>query len=168
MNSKPISAFQCDACGRKYDNVDTADRCCTCSECGKATDRDRDFTNLHRSCSEKRGRLVHEKRFATAERVTDWAGWVYSDHINGSNDGYFATLGDFLECLEDEIAGEEIQDEERIPTHVYCTTAKAHRLDVADLVESFCDGGYEDMDEAIVGRPELWEAVENSTLPTSI
>ena len=64
-----------------------------------------------------------EKLAAEAKRDPDWSGWVYSDEYHGSSDGYFDSVEDFMERVEDDFARDPMTPR---PAYVWATVA--HRI----------------------------------------
>lgn len=92
--------FYCEKCKRVSRSQLLAEQCCqnyTCSKCGK------DVGN--RSwlvCEDCRlaDSLAKEKaRFAKAEKLTEWDGWVYCEGLDGSDD-FHASVSDMLDVVE--------------------------------------------------------------------
>lgn len=95
---KTIDSYACGACGRSYTQREVAERCCTCSRCKLPVDKQKDFTGLHRGCSDLNEIERREARIAKAEKLENWDGPVVID-----GDHYFQDLDEYVEYLADEL-----------------------------------------------------------------
>lgn len=110
-----------------------AARCCDarCERCQAPVQR------FHSRCEACQRLHMAAQRRAWAPRakpVPDDGGWVYSDDVQGYNDGYFDSLASLVEYIE-----ENVSDGLTLPAWVHPCLAHTPSLDVTDM--------YEQMDE---------------------
>lgn len=136
-----VSIWACGKCGYIRNGEENAKNCCTCSTCGKELKH-----GAFGDCDDCRRRKWAEReaeRIDKAERLETWDGWVFYD--GGPNDGYFESLDDFIEWLDDEV---ELKN---WPEYVFCCKVVPFpAVDLDDIVDRIL----EDLPEE-VGREHL-------------
>jgi len=161
---QPLKLWGCGRCGTLYANQQFAQFCCVCIECGQPVgDEPNDFFGrrshpIHRECQHTRDRRHDAERMDAAEKIDQWDGWVYRDGC-GSNEGYFESVGEFVEWWEDE------HGDNPLPEFIWA--CKPQRIiPTADeilegLLQRWIESGWEDMDESdLTGIDELAAAVK--------
>lgn len=159
--------WACGRCGQIWHMQNIAERCCLCVECKQPVSAPEDRIDFygnrgyatHQRCKHEKDRLREIERMDEAEKVDSWDGWVYSDG-HGNNEGYFRSVDEFEEWWLDEFG-----EDEPIPEYVW--TCRAERIVpdgdriMEDLLQSWLERGWEDMDESdLSGVDELRAAVE--------
>jgi len=123
-NGRDMPLWVCEKCNQWSQSKGCADLCCApCETCGKPAER-----GSMGQCSDCRWREFNareraklEKLAAEAKRDPDWSGWVYSDDYHGGNDGYFESVEEFVERVEDDFARDPMTPR---PAYVWATVAR--------------------------------------------
>lgn len=149
--------FYCAECRHVKKTKDDAENCCRCRFCNELVPQNsigkENFTGYHGECWRADRDKRDAERLAKAEVVTDYDGWVFVEGL-GYNDGYFRSMDDLLDYLEDEV--EEVR-----PERAYCCQEQPlQRLNSSDIAERICDDMYEDAYEDLNGLKELDIALE--------
>lgn len=132
MKAIEETLYQCWKCNQYYHQRSIAEGCCTDEfippgkkphkcKCGTVLDYD-----IHTVCEKCREKNRYEK----AEKVTEWGGWIFADGIGG-NDGFFESVGDLIEYIED-----YSEPGEEMPTYVYTCTKVSFQVDIQNAIES--------------------------------
>lgn len=123
-DGKAILPCLCGKCGRIWESLDSAERCCKCSYCGEYCDWGR--TVSHDACYKK---VLHDsemERLKKATLVSDYAGpFLWGDDV-------YMDVADFLESI----------DLEEIPDFGFCVRYQAPKLDLEDIIQSAADTMY--------------------------
>lgn len=144
MNIKTVECYECGKCKKIFTKKEFAEKCCEpryCSDCGVEV---KNYRIRCEPCSLK-------KRFAEAEKITDWDGAVYWEG-RGYNEGYFWTVDDLYEYCDNE----EIE----VPEWVFVCESDKHQLDIESSLENMLSDAYEDAAEDLVDEKELIDFVE--------
>lgn len=149
-----VQAFRCAACGEAYFELDLAEKCCVCAECGRDVPKE-DLPKhyhigaMHRSCADARRARTEKEAFDRAEKLESWAGPVY---FGGK---FHRDLDSLVDALDDDVEPgapwpewAEVCDEEPFPSF----DLDGH---VGSLSE---DHGVDDFDP--------WEYLSEGTLQT--
>ena len=156
-DGKSAGIFFCGECRRVAPTQDIAVDCCQtyrCRECGKDTGAH--HYTVCEDCRRKARDAKEAERFAKAEKLTAWDGWVYCEG-RGFQDGFFPTLGDLMDDLDDDTEGDEA------PAITYawtCQPTQFVRASLSDITERVADEAYEDFDvDELAGLKELSDAI---------
>lgn len=113
-SGKPTGIFHCEKCRIVHRTKEMADACCDpkCGICGVTVGN---YSVYCDACVKKREEEREAERYAKAEKLETWDGWVYCEGY-GYQDGYFDSIDSLLECLD------ESADEEGFvrPTYAWC------------------------------------------------
>jgi len=139
--------YKCSSCKAVYWDEDKAEKCCApkfCEDCGVEVKK---YLIRCKACGLKR-------KFERAEKLTpeEYDGWVYSEEVDGYNEGYYADVDEFVEHCED--------NDVPVPDWVFCCYEHKHRLDIDSALERMTEDAYEGADEHLVDVNELYEFVE--------
>jgi len=153
---KSAGVWYCEKCRTVHSAAQLAEQCCQnykCTTCG--ADAGKHYLRCE-SCRDKEDQEKERQRFEAAEKLTTWEGWIFCDG-QGSNEGYFENIEEFMDWLSDEY-------EEGIPEIKYVWACKANHFvnaDVGDITERMNDVAWEDWDpETLNGLPELKAALD--------
>jgi hypothetical protein len=172
-DGRTAGVYYCSECKRVAPTRELADECCApykCTGCGVELPR-KDHRTACRECVAEKEREREAARFAAAEKVTEWDGWIYTEEIQGYNDGYYDSVGALLEYIEDntpdegemaELTAEELAEIPRLPEYVWtCGEERFATASLDAIIENIADRGYEDFDtDSILGTEELGAAIE--------
>lgn len=152
-DSKPAGVFFCGQCRLVYNEKVKAEKCCApykCEDCGKECQK---YWTVCEYCRQAREQKREQERFEKAEKVTDWGGWIYADGM-GFHDGYFESLADLEDYLNDE--------ESERPEYVWATKENHFvEADISDITERVMDGAYDGFEvEYLKGLDDLKAAIE--------
>ena len=125
MNSKEITAYKCEKCGKAYIDKSFADKCCEpkhCKDCGCELSP-KWYRTVCDSCQSKRefnrGVVLTMDEFLRSE---------YKDNMVCHNDRYYM---DIDECLESILDGEVEVDDVK---YLKATNKYLHKLDSDNLI----------------------------------
>jgi hypothetical protein len=159
-NGKSAGVFACGKCKLICASSELADKCCDwkCVDCSVGV---RNYTTRCDSCHSK---VMLDRRAALLEKaqiVEDYDGWVCCDECSGGQDGYFPSLEEFVDYIFDEAWGDpEVEGSPEWPEFVFACKSDVKELDVGNSIENMCEGGYEEMEEGLRGKDELYAAVD--------
>ena len=150
-DGRSAHVWYCGQCRNVKGTQEHAEQCCGkwhCKECGA------ECANYHLQCQicfRKQQDAKERERFAKAEKVTEWDGWVFCDGLNHNN-GYFSGMDDLYDQVEPE----------DLPDYVWtCTANRFVHFDMTHELERIAENGYEDCDfDDFDGLPELKKAVD--------
>jgi hypothetical protein len=122
-------------------------------------------------CEAKKDAEREAARFAAAEKISEWDGWIYCESPQGYNDGYFSGVSDLEDYISDntpdaeemaELDEEERADIPKMPAYVWtCDEDCFATVSLEGIMENIADNGYEDFDTAdLSGTEELGAAIE--------
>jgi hypothetical protein len=154
-------------------NIEQAESCCAdykCTYCGVDVPR-KNFRHACSSCIAEKEREKEAARFAAAEKVTEWDGWLYSDEIQGYKDGYYADVGELMDYIADntpdaeemaELKEDELAEIPKLPEYLWtCDEERFATASLDSIMENISDRGYEDFDTAdLKGTEELGAAID--------
>jgi hypothetical protein len=173
QDGRTAGVFYCAECRHVAKTREQADGCCApykCTRCGCDVDR-KTYRTVCPPCEEAKRREKEAARFAAAEKVTEWDGWIYCEEVSGYNDHYFVNVGELEDYIASEIPDEVemalLSEEEqaeviRMPAYVWTCTANAFAAASLDqITEQIADNAYEDFDCAdLRGLDALQAAVD--------
>lgn len=158
---KSAKVWACGKCKLVKKDEEDAKLCCepwTCKNCGLHCDQ---YRTLCESCDQHRRGLIKARRMEAAVEVTDYDGWVFCEEIDGHNNGYWPSLGEFQDYMFDDF-------EHSSPEFVYCCTPETKEICITDVVQTMlCDIDDEMADnffDSLEGMAELEAAVEKWNL----
>ena len=132
---RSAGVFYCSKCRTIHRELESANECCSirkCKECGSELESN----SYCRPCFERGELEKEEKRFAAAEKLTEWDGWVYSE--GHGNNGFAETIEDLFDGLEE---GDDIPEYVWTcdPNHFVCVS-------LGDITQRIAEDGdaYED------------------------
>jgi hypothetical protein len=134
MNSVKEKAYRCSVCSQVYMDKSFADKCCApkyCEQCGKELP----YRSYYIRCET----CITKNRFDKAEKLTEWNGWIYKDGY-GDNDGYFESVDELIEWVEDQ----DEEDEIVMPDWVFLCEEHNHTVDIDSAIEQALEEAYED------------------------
>lgn len=138
-NGKAILPHLCGKCGRIWESLDNAERCCTCSYCGEFCDWRKGVS--HDGCSSEAFRKSEISQLEKATLVPDYDGpFLWGDHVHMDVD-------DLLEC----VAPDEL------PNFGFCTNYQPPAFDLPDVMENIASNMHDEWEANDV--PELEAAV---------
>lgn len=146
-NGKTSGVFSCGKCGLVYRDRTLSARCCkpyVCRYCGKEVE-DKHLM-AHKECADK-------DQIAKAEKLESWDGWVYLDGY-GYKEGYFESLEDLLEYLDDD------GTHPRPEWAFVCKTIPFKGPDIGNIIENCCEDMYEDAEDSLSGLDKLELAIK--------
>lgn len=145
--------WACGKCQRFRGTKAEAERCCnwSCGACGVNTQALQTECN---ACGRTRRATANKKKLDEATEVKDYDGWIYTDVLQGYNNGYFQSVEDFIDYAFD-----ELEDDEDMPEFVFTCDEEAKSLSLRRAIESLCEEGYEGMEDNLSGMEELEAAV---------
>ena len=153
QDGKPAGIFYCSECRIVHLTKVQADRChgqITC-QCGRIV-TERYYENCE-ECRRAENRRKEAERLEKAEIVSGYDGWIYTDAVNGTQDGFFESVSDLVEWCEENDGedGEAIA----IPEFAYCCNDKPpQRVDIDDVLEQMFTDSFEDaQDHAVETEP---------------
>jgi hypothetical protein len=157
----PSRVWACGECKLVAADEHRAVHCCepiACKFCGEPTEaklRHGFETSAHDACDRADRARRDMERMERAEKLEDWDGWVWDDGRSGiDGNGYFQSLDDYVEELTDEI------EPDNWPEWVHVTRETPVAINLDHVLESLCEGGYEDMADDLKGVEELQKAVD--------
>ena len=150
-----ITVYKCPVCGVAYYDKGVAEKCCVpkfCEDCGVEIKK---YLIRCKACGLKR-------KFERAEKLTPerYSGWVYSEEVDGYNEGYYADVDELVEYCED--------NDVPVPDWVFCCTPYEFKLDIDSALERMTEDAYEGADDHLVDVKELREFVEKWNAKQSI
>ncbi len=157
-DQSPAGIWACGECrlvyGDRTGGKDGAEACCrpyVCSGgCGREIARYRTTCDL---CWREKQNREREARVAGAEKLAAWDGWVFWEGA-GSQDGYFESLGEFVEWLEERDEGGPW------PEWVFtCDEQPFQGLDYGDLIERLSEEEWDGFAESLDGTEALKKAL---------
>jgi hypothetical protein len=156
-----LDLWRCGKCGDVYGRGQlAAGQCCNwkCADCNCAV------PNFYTRCDVCSRNLRAKRDQETLDKATvveNYDGWVYAHQGIGPQDGYFPSLEDFIEWIEENC---ECNIDEKectcLPEYVHTCRKEVRELDIHKCIADLCEGGYEDMGEGIEPSQELLDAVE--------
>lgn len=155
-NGEPSGVFACEKCRSVNNSKMLVTRCCNwkCDECGK--DVIRGLTKCS-ECTEIAYKKRMLARLDAAEEVSAWESWVYSEHFQGYNDGWFESIDNLIEYVSDIGLDESTE----LPEFVFCSTTVIRKVDFGHAIERACEDGYEDMGSSVFRlEKETQEAID--------
>ena len=152
--------FFCAECRNMKRTETEAAECCApykCTYCGTEIPR-KNYRTACPDCIEAKEREKEAARFAAAEKVEAWDGWLYSDGY-GNSEGFFRELCELREWIES-----ESDEGTEMPEHVWtCDEIRFASVSIQEVTERIADSGeaYEDFDvDDLHGLDELEAALE--------
>lgn len=149
--------YFCAECRNVARTEPEANQCCApykCTVCGTDVDR-KTYRTVCPPCEKAKREAAEKARFAAAEKVTSWDGYIMAEGY-GYSDGYFPSVDDLRDYVEDE--------ELEMPEYVWtCDRSNFAHLSIESITERIADGGeaYEDFDvDDLFGLEELEKAIE--------
>lgn len=148
--NKPCGVFLCGVCSAPFKTVhlDFAEKCCKPCECGKPS-RNRfeckcsDCVNA--DCAKRRAKQLDE-----AELV-EWDGsMIFTEDVDGSQDGWFSSPDDLADYIADE-------EESNKPEFAFLGRKCVKELDIARAVEHMTEDTFEDAELHI--SDDDWKAL---------
>jgi len=172
-DGRTAGVYYCSECKCVAKTKERADECCApylCTGCGVELPR-KNYRTVCSTCSAEREREREAARFAAAEKVAEWDGWLYSDEIQGYNDGYYANVEELIEYIEDntpeagemsEMDEEELAEIPTLPEYLWtCDEERFATVSLDSIMDTIADDGYEDFDtDDLKGTAELGAALE--------
>ena len=151
-DGRTAGIFFCERCRCVAPTEHLAGQCCQnyqCQTCGQDTGT-RHYT-VCEPCRRKEEAAKEAERYAKAEKLTQWDGWVFAE---GFGDEYFSDT----ETLLDHCDGEDVTP----PPYAWaCSENHFVCADVSDITDRMDDDAYEDFDSnSLLGLPELRLALE--------
>jgi len=125
----PVTPHLCGKCNRIWESQDSAERCCTCSFCGKYSDWNKSVA--HDECSKRRHVEVEAERLAKATLVTDYSGPFIV------NERFYHDIEELLDRFS----------EDELPEFGFCCDEQPAHIDISDVIESVSDQMHEDWEE---------------------
>lgn len=159
----PAAVFYCEKCKVVAYNRGAAEQCCQnykCTQCGEDTGS-RSFL-ICDNCRTLRSIEQEKDRFDKAEKVTQWDGWVYSEG-HGHNDGFFPSIKEFLEWMEDWDFDPTEGDGPKPDIRYVWACSDNHFVNVTlgEVIGTFEGETYEDWEsDSLHGTEELKAALE--------
>lgn len=143
----PAGVWFCGKCRRVWSLERDAERCCTCSYCGKELAQNENF--YHYACMRAERDKRRAEKLASAAEVADHDGWVYCE-AGGPRDGYAENLKAMAEWWQDRLDSGAC-DPSDYPSHVFCCVERPpRRIDPSDLLEMVAGEGCDDMMDDVV------------------
>jgi hypothetical protein len=129
-DGKPSRVWYCGKCRMTAHDEAMATRCCNpvCDVCGNPCSV---YSSLCEGCQSKK-RAEHEASLRAKATVLDsWDGWIYAEGY-GYTDGYFNSIEDLLEYMED------VDDDLEWPQYAYvCEPEQIATIDAGSIYDSF-------------------------------
>lgn len=153
-DGRSAAVFYCGKCRIVHRTQAIAEQCCAvtlCEVCGAPAEQ---YRTVCSACGRAREVQREAERFAKAEKVTDWDGWIFWDGT-GFNEGFFSSVED----LEEYLAGDGMQ----FPPAYVWTCKKIQLVSrIFDRISDYIsENAYEDWDTShLSGLPEFKAAVE--------
>jgi hypothetical protein len=150
-DGKPADAWYCESCGIVYGSKNSADTCCTCHYCGKVIEQKKGHgrSYSHSACLHLDVNRRYEEHLKKATEVgSDYTGFVYCEH-GGPRDGYAEDVDTMSEWWHEQIADGDIERESYPEFVLACLPDPPDRIDLSDLIDKICEGGYEDIHDDI-------------------
>lgn len=153
-DGRSAGVYVCEGCRTVAPSKEAAEQCSNCRlyKCDKCgADCDKHWTRC-KSCRDKDDAEKEAKRFADAEKLTSWDGWVYCE---GTGDDGFSTS---LQELLDECENEGVE----IPDYVWACEANYFvKATVSDITAWLEGEAYADWDPSTLnGLDELKAALD--------
>lgn len=153
-DGRSAAVFYCGTCRYVARTQDLAERCCApsiCETCGEPAEK---YRTVCAACALANEVKREAERFAKADKVTDWDGWIFWDGT-GHNDGFFPSAEELAEHLECE--------ECALPAYVWTCKKIPFVSRILDRVtDQISENAYEDWDQShLSGLPEFKAAVES-------
>jgi hypothetical protein len=164
-DGEPSKVLMCSNCRIVRRTRAYAEACCLpipCRYCGEPTEKvwrsDGDETQAyHRGCWDRHWVAKDREKMAAAEVVESWDGWVHSPAVRGHNDGFFESLADLQEYLDDE----DDDGETSRPEFAYlCEPEPFPGISAEDICEGVAEDMFEDAEDQFSGTEELEAACE--------
>ena len=121
-----------------------AENCCKIQKCGCGNPIETNFYNKCDGCRKVDHVQLEVKRIMEAEEVNDHQGWIYCDGY-GYQEGYFESVGDLIEWIEDQDDPESYP----IPEFVFVCDPDELHISASDIIENALSDHYEDAGERI-------------------
>lgn len=137
----PVRSAMCGVCGRVWESVESAERCCRCSVCGQLCSWHAGVT--HPDCDQKRRAQLDAQALEKAELIEFDGPFVLAD-------------GMFLWTKDDVIEHYETNDLP-VPEFVHTTTYHAPMIDIESIFHDLSESMHED-----------WEEIETEGLSEAI
>lgn len=160
-DGSPTRVWYCIVCGIVHPSDGLAGECCRpkiCKQCGLDIPKTRRHFETCTSCERLRLDEEYKKRLAAAELVSDYDGWIYTGEVTGLNDGYFSSVQDLIDEIED---GDE--DGPRLPEFAFCCNPEPpQKVDSEDVIEQTFNDSHEEASEGVPeeAREELQAALD--------
>lgn len=148
---RPAGVYYCSGCRYVGPSELTAKTCCapkTCEGCGGEYERRWSYS-VCRACHAKREEKRRQERWDAAEKLSGW-GWgdpVVTDGQEGSRDGYWASIDELRDWLDDEdLTFDDVR--------VYATKSREMKFCAADVIDRELERGdhYEDARDDLPDR----------------
>lgn len=158
----PSGVWVCAKCGQSYmAGQAIATSCCNpvCETCGEPSQK---YRILCGPCSDKRQAETEAKKFAKAEKVKDWDGWVWTD-ATSHNGGFFSDIGELIEWFNERYE-EEDDCNPALPAYAWtCESTAFVKLSLDGILEEIedDDDAYDDFSRnSLSGVKELGDAIK--------
>lgn len=130
LGAKKTNIWLCGKCRRNTVTKDYAEKCCQpnlCQRCQK------ECPQYHTFCSP----CQDLNRFEKAVEVLDYQGWVYSESHSRHNNGFYESMEEFLDYVDEYDPDDESFN--AVPEFVYaCHEIPFPSFEASDLVEPYC------------------------------
>lgn len=160
-DGRPAKIFFCGICRNVHRTEAQADECCApykCIYCGTEIARETHRTACP-ACIAAKDREKEAARFAAAEKVETWDGWIYSEG-HGNNEGFFRDLDELREWIEDECDDGAPEMPEYVWTCDAINFAFVHLDQFTEYIESNSEA-YDDFDvDDLQGLDDLQKALD--------
>jgi hypothetical protein len=158
QDGRTAGVFYCGECRHVARTREQADGCCApykCTRCGVDVPR-KNFRTVCPPCEEAKRQEKEAARFAAAEKVTEWDGWIYSEG-HGHSDGYFRDPSELREWIE-----EDSDEGAEMPAYVWtCTEESFARTSMDQITDPISENAYEDFDcDSLEGIDALQSAID--------
>ncbi len=137
-SGKPCGVFVCGECNIVRPTKDLADKCCKPCACGKPSMNR--FDCKCSSCHDME-RMERMTRILDKAELVEWDGssMVFSEEVDGYNDGWFSSPDEILEYLADE-------EMEFVPEFAFVGWKRIKKLDISRAIEEMTEDTYEGAD----------------------
>lgn len=157
QDGRSAGIWYCPTCRAVLRSFD--DSCCrerTCA-CGALTGSR--YASQCDICRKEAERKAAEKRLADAEEISidGYSDWVFVDGL-GHKDGFFESLDDLSEWLDEEHDPEEMGP--RPEWAFVCNSQPPQRVDIGDIIEQTFSDSFEEADEHAVQTEPLEAALD--------
>jgi len=153
QDGRTAEIWYCEKCRIINREKELAEKCCnwTCSTCGSAT---KQYWTKCDACIDKAELAKNLARFESAEKLTEWTGWIYTDAVVGYQDGYFDSVESLREYCEDKEIPPPLFAWACTENHFVCAT-------IDYITSQIADNAYEDFDsDDLRGLEELKKSID--------